>query len=56
MREFEERAQELISLTLSKYEIEVAECSKPPPPQKRALCAAAVSLQEALKPFVSLAK
>ena len=56
MREFEERAQELIRMALSKCEIEVAECSEPPPPQKAALCAAAVALQEALKTFVSLAK
>lgn len=56
MREFEERAQELVSLALSKCEREVAECPGPPPPQKTALCAAAVSLQEALNTFISLAK
>jgi len=56
MREFEERAQELISLALSKCETEVAERSEPPPPRKVALCAAAISLQEALKTFISLAK
>jgi len=56
MQEFEEQAQRLIGLALSKCEVEVANNCEPPPPQKAALCAAAVSLQEAFRAFITLAK
>ncbi len=56
VNEFEEQAQKLTSLALSICEVEVANCDNPASPQKVALCAAARSVQEACKTFLSLLK
>jgi hypothetical protein len=56
MREFEEQAQKLVSQALSICEVEVANCDDPASPRKMALCAAALSVQEAFKTFLTLLK
>lgn len=57
MKEFEEQAQKLVCLALSICEVEVANyCDNPTSPRKVALCAAARSIQESCKTFISLLK
>jgi len=54
LREFEEESQMFISSALSICEGIAGNCNEPQ--QKTALCAAALSLQEAIKMFIILAK
>ena len=56
MREFEEQAQKLVSQALSMCELKVANGAEPPSPREVALCAAALSLKEAVNTFVALLK
>ncbi len=54
IKEFEKESQKLISSAISLCESIAANCNEPQ--QRTALCSAALSLQEAIKMFIMLAK
>ena len=56
VQNFESKAEDLLAVAFLICESNVAAASCPPKPSHKALCAAAVALQEALKSFSAAAR